>query len=71
MNAYYAFGDTSNCIRYAQLVAATPMKKYTEEGVEYKKGAQKMLRELGVRCDDPGIVVFDIRDKRTWNEGRW
>ena len=23
------------------------------------------------KCDDPGLIVFDINDKKTWNEGKW
>jgi len=47
------------------------MQKWTREGVIMKQKAHKMLSELGVQCDDPGIVVFDIYDRRTWNEGKW
>jgi hypothetical protein len=64
-------GDVSNAVKYAQLVVNIPMKKDTSQGREFKRNAQKMLIELGVKCDDPGMVVFDIRDRKTWNEGRW
>jgi len=68
---YYENNDISNTIKYAEFIINTPMQKYTERGVEMKKSAQKMLNELGVPCDDPGIVVFDIHDRSTWNEGKW
>lgn len=68
---YSASGDYSNAVKYAQLVVNIPMKKDTPRAREMKVNAQKLLNELGVQCDDPGLVVFDIRDRRTWNEGRW
>jgi len=68
---YRDVGDVSNAVKYAQLVVSIPMKKDTPQGREFKRKAQKMLNELGVQCDDPGMVVFDIRDRKTWNEGRW
>ena len=64
-------GDTNNAIKYARLVVNTPMKKWTEQGKEFKLKSQKMLIALGEKCDDPGLVVFDINDKNTWNEGKW
>jgi hypothetical protein len=68
---YRDVADVSNALKYAQLVVNIPMKKDTPQGLEFKRKAQKMLNELGVKCDDPGMVVFDIRDKKTWNEGKW
>ncbi|MCX7004451.1 MAG: O-antigen ligase family protein [bacterium] len=68
---YRDVGDVSNAVNYAQLVVNIPMKKDTPQGREFKRKAQKMLIELGVRCDDPGLVVFDIHDRKTWNEGKW
>jgi len=68
---YRDVGDVSNAVKYAQLVVNIPMKKDTPQGREFKRKAQNMLNVLGVRCDDPGMVVFDIRDRRTWNEGKW
>jgi len=68
---YYQLSDTSNAIKYARLVVNTPMKKWTERGKVFKLKSQKMLIELGEKCDDPGLIVFDINDKKTWNEGLW
>ncbi len=68
---YRDVGDVSNAVKYAQLVVNIPMKKDTPQGREFKRNAQKMLNELGVKCDDPGLVVFDIHDRKTWNEGAW
>jgi len=68
---FYQLGDTSNAIKYAQLVVNTPMKKWTEKGKQFKLKSQKMLVELGEECDDPGLIVFNINDKKTWNEGKW
>jgi len=68
---HYSLCNTNEAIKYARLVVNTPMKKFTDRGVEMKKAAQKMLNELGVPCGDPGIVVFDIHDRTTWNEGKW
>jgi len=76
---FYQLGDTNNAIKYARLVVNTPMKKWTECGKEFKLKSQKMLNELyepgspatNLCCDDPGLVVFDINDKSTWNEGLW
>ena len=68
---YRQMGDTNNAVKYAQLAVATPMKKYTGEGVEFKELARKMLNDLGVPCDSAGVVVFDIWDRKTWNEGAW
>jgi len=68
---YRDVGEYSNAVKYAQLVVNIPMKKDTPRAREMKVNAQKLLNELGVQCDDPGLVVFDIRDRRTWNEGRW
>ncbi len=68
---YRDVGDVSNAVKYAQLVVNIPMKKDTPQGREFKRKAQKMLNDLGVQCDDPGMVVFDIRDRKTWNEGKW
>jgi hypothetical protein len=70
-DVFCRLGDTNKAIEYAQLVVNIPMKKYSERGVELKLKAQKMLNELGVQCDDPGLVVFDIHDRSTWNEGKW
>ena len=67
----YSIGNTNEAIRNAQLVVNIPLKKYTDQGVEMKKSAQDMLKTLGVLCEDPGIKVFDINDKSTWNEGKW
>jgi len=68
---FYQLGETNEAIKYARLVVNTPMKKWTERGKEFKLKSQKMLIELGEECDDPGLVVFDINDKKTWNEGLW
>ena len=68
---YRQIGDTNNVVKYARLVVDTPMKKYTEEGVGFKEQARKMLGEMGVPCKSAGVVVFDIWDRKTWNEGRW
>ena len=68
---FYQLGDTNNAIKYARLVVNTPMKKWTERGKEFKLKSQKMLIELGVECDDPGLILFDINDKKTWNDGLW
>ncbi|GEM_PF-1431256 len=68
---YRDVGDVSNALKYAQLVVNIPMKKDTPQGREFKRKAQKLLNELGVKCDDPGMVVFDIHDRKTWNEGKW
>jgi hypothetical protein len=68
---YRDVGDVTNALKYAQLVVNIPMKKDTPQGREFKRKAQKMLNELGVKCDDPGMVVFDIHDRKTWNEGKW
>jgi tetratricopeptide (TPR) repeat protein len=68
---YRDMGDVSNAVKYAQLVVNIPMKKDTPQGRAFKRKAQNMLIELGVKCDDPGMIVFDIHDRRTWNEGRW
>jgi len=68
---FYQLSDTNNAIKYARLVVNTPMKKWTERGKEFKLKSQKMLVKLGQKCDDPGLVVFDINDKKTWNEGEW
>jgi len=68
---FYHLGDTNNAIKYARLVINTPMKKWTERGKEFKLKSQKMLIELGEGCDDPGLIVFNINDKKTWNEGQW
>ena len=84
---FYQIGDTNNAVKYARLVVNTPMKKWTERGVEFKLKSQKMLKDLrmpglnelgkpggpaaNLCCDDPGLVVFDINDKNTWNEGKW
>jgi len=70
-NLFRHLGDTNNAVTYASSVVNTPMKKYTVQGVAMKEGAQSMLIELGVSCDDPGRVVFNIHDRKTWNEGRW
>ncbi|MCK5852095.1 hypothetical protein KAH27_03610 [bacterium] len=64
-------GDTNNTIKYARLVVNTPMKKWTERGKQFKLKSQKMLIAMGEKCDDPGLIVFDIHDKKTWNEGKW
>ena len=68
---FYQLGDTNNAIKYAWLVVNTPMKKWTDRGKEFKLKSQEMLIDLGERCDDPGLIVFDIHDKKTWNEGAW
>lgn len=68
---YRDVGEYGNAVKYARLVVNIPMKKDTPRAREIKVNAQKLLNELGVQCDDPGLVVFDIRDRRTWNEGRW
>jgi len=68
---FYQIGDTNNAIKYARLVVNTPMKKWTERGKKFKLKSQKMLIELGQKCEDPGLVIFDINDKSTWNEGKW
>lgn len=47
------------------------MKLDGQVGREMKREAQNMLTELGVKCSDPGFVVFDIYDRKTWNEGKW
>ena len=70
-DVFFRLGETNKAIEYAQLVINIPMKEYTERGVELKLKAQTMLNELGVPCDDPGLVVFDIHDRSTWNEGKW
>ena len=68
---FYQINDTNNAIKYARLVVNTPMKKWTERGKEFKLKSQKMLIALGKKCDDPGLVVFDIDGKSTWNKGKW
>jgi len=68
---YRDVGDVSNAVKYAQMVVNIPMKKDTPQGRVFKRKAQIMLNELGVPCDDPGMVVFDIHDRKTWNEGKW
>jgi len=68
---FYQLGDTNNAIKYARLVVNTPMKKWTERGKEFKLKSQKMLIEMGEECNDPGLIVFDINNKKTWNEGKW
>jgi len=68
---FYQLGNTNKAIKYARLVVNTPMKKWTERGKEFKLKSQKMLIALGEECDDPGLVVFDINEKKTWNEGLW
>jgi len=68
---YRNVGDVSNAMKYAQVVVNIPMKKDTPQGREFKRKAQRMLNDLGVPCDDPGMVVFDIHDRKTWNEGKW
>jgi len=68
---FYQIGDTNNAIKYARLVVNTPMKKWSERGKRFKLKSQKMLVALGEKCDKPGLVVFDINDKSTWNEGKW
>ncbi len=68
---FHQLGDTSNAMKYARLVVNTPMKKWTERGKEFKLKSQKMLVALGQKCDDPRLIVFDINDKETWNEGKW
>jgi hypothetical protein len=70
-DVFYRIDETNRAIEYAQLVINIPMKTHTERGVELKLKAQKMLNELGVPCNDPGLVVFDIHDRSTWNEGKW
>jgi len=70
-NLFYQIGDTNSAAKYARLVVNTPMKKWTERGKDFKLKSQKILIALGEKCDDPGLVVFDINDKNTWNEGRW
>jgi len=68
---FYQIGDTNNAVKYAQLVVNTPMKKWTERGKEFKLKSQKMLIEFDKKCDNAGLIVFDINDKKTWNEGKW
>ena len=68
---FYKTGKTNEAINYARIVVNTPMKKWTERGKEFKLKSQKMLNALGEKCDDPGLIVFDINDKSTWNEGKW
>ena len=68
---YRNVGNVSNAVKYAQLVVNIPMKKDTPQGRVFKHKAQNMLNDLGVPCDDPGMVVFDIHDRKTWNEGKW
>ena len=68
---YYQLGETNEAIKYARLVVNTPMKKWTEKGKEFKLKSQKMLIALGEKCDVPGLIVFDINNKSTWNEGLW
>ena len=68
---FYQIGETNEAIKYAWLVVNTPMKKWTERGKVFKLKSQKMLIALGEKCDDSGLVVFDINDKSTWNEGLW
>ena len=68
---FYQIGETNNAIKYAWLVVNTPMKKWTKCGEEFKLKSQEMLIALGEKCDDPGLLVFDIDDKSTWNEGKW
>ena len=68
---FYQIGDTNNAIKYARLVVNTPMKKWTKRGGKLKLKSQEMLIALGEKCDDPGLIVFDINDKNTWNEGKW
>ena len=78
---FYQLGETNEAIKYARLVVNTPMKKWTEQGKQFKLKSQKirerlrprdkLLIELGKKCDDPGLIVFDINDKKTWNEGGW
>ena len=68
---FFQIGDTNNAIKYARLVVNTPMKKWSERGKNLKIKSQKMLIELDQKCDDQGLVVFDINDKSTWNEGKW
>jgi len=70
-NTFYQLGDTNNAIKYARLVVNTPMKKWTERGKQFKLKSQRMLNKLGEECDDPGLIVFNINDKKTWNEGQW
>ena len=68
---FYQLDDTNEAIKYARLVVNTPMKKWTDWGKEFKLKSQKMLIAMGEKCDDPGLIVFDINDKKTWNEGAW
>lgn len=68
---YHQFGDTNNAIQWAQLVINTPMKVWSKDGETFKLQAQEMLHSYGVACDDPGLIVFDINDRQTWNEGKW
>jgi len=68
---FYQLGDTNNAIKYSRFVVNTPMKKRTERGKKFKLKSQKMLIAMGEKCDDPGLIVFDINDKKTWNEGKW
>ena len=68
---YRSTSDFSNAVKHAQLVVNIPMKKWTERGKNFKLKSQKMLIEFGQKCDDPGLIVFDINDKKTWNEGKW
>jgi len=42
------------------------MKKWTDRGKEFKLKSQKMLVALGQQYNDPGLIVFDINDKKTW-----
>jgi len=78
---FYQLGETNEAIKYARLVVNTPMKKWTKRGKELKLKSQKMLMTvrqahvislaMNQKCDDPGLIVFDINDKKTWNEGGW
>jgi len=68
---FYQLGETNEAIKYARLVVNTPMKKWTERGKEFKLKSQKMLVAMNQKCDDPGLIVFDINEKKTWNEGLW
>jgi len=68
---FYQLGETNEAIKYARLVVNTPMKKWTERGKQFKLKSQKMLIAMNQKCDDPGLIVFDINDKKTWNEGAW
>jgi len=57
---FYQLGETNEAIKYARLVVNTPMKKWTERGKEFKLKSQKMLIAMNQKCDDPGLIVFDI-----------